>query len=441
MDDDSDMEDYGFDYSEDEMEEQDVDVENQYYNSKGLLETEDGLDEALAGFQQVLEMECEDREKWAFKALKQIVKVHFRRGASEDMLAAYRRLLDAAAVPSISRAAAEKKLNSVLDCVGASPDAALLRDFYAATLEALRTHPNDRLWFKTNMKLATLWVAEGQMQRALTILNALHKLCTAEDGGAGDDHKKGTQTLEVIALLIQVHTAQRGTKALKALYAGALRIRSAVPHPRILGVIKECGGKVHMADRAWEAAATDFFEAFKSYDEAGAAARVRCLKYLVLATMLMQSGVDPFDSQEARPYKNEPEVAAMTALVDAYQSSAIPEFERILRTHRAAIMADPFIAQYVEDLLRNAVSRLVQSYSRIRLSAIGEELNIPPPEVESLLVSMLLDGKFAGAIDQVQGVLTLDRADPNDARHAALERWGCQLAALQGTLAARLNAV
>lgn len=43
----------------------------------------------------------------------------------------------------------------------------------------------------------------------------------------------------------------------------------------------------------------------------------------------------------------------MTALVDAYQSSAIPEFERILRTHRAAIMADPFIAQYVEDLLRN----------------------------------------------------------------------------------------
>lgn len=138
--------------------------------------------------------------------------------------------------------------------------------------------------------------------------NTTRRLCTAEDGGAGDDHKKGTQTLEVIALLIQVHTAQRGTKALKALYAGALRIRSAVPHPRILGVIKECGGKVHMADRAWEAAATDFFEAFKSYDEAGAAARVRCLKYLVLATMLMQSGVDPFDSQEARPYKNEPEV-------------------------------------------------------------------------------------------------------------------------------------
>ena len=53
-----------------------------------------------------------------------------------------------------------------------------------------------------------------------------------------------------------------------------------------------------MADQQWEEAATDFFEAFKSYDEAGAARRVACLKYLVLATMLMESAVDPFDAQE-----------------------------------------------------------------------------------------------------------------------------------------------
>lgn len=34
---DADMEDYGFEYSDDEPEEQDVDIENQYYNSKGNL--------------------------------------------------------------------------------------------------------------------------------------------------------------------------------------------------------------------------------------------------------------------------------------------------------------------------------------------------------------------------------------------------------------------
>ena len=32
------MEDYGFEYSEEEPEEQDVDIENQYYNSKGMHE-------------------------------------------------------------------------------------------------------------------------------------------------------------------------------------------------------------------------------------------------------------------------------------------------------------------------------------------------------------------------------------------------------------------
>jgi hypothetical protein len=44
-------------------------------------------------------------------------------------------------------------------------------------------------------------------------------------------------------------------------------------------------------------------QAFKSYDEAGVPRRVQCLKYVVLAYMLMESKVDPFDAQEARPYK------------------------------------------------------------------------------------------------------------------------------------------
>ena len=33
---DDDMEDYGFEYSDEEVEEEDVDIENQYYNSKGI---------------------------------------------------------------------------------------------------------------------------------------------------------------------------------------------------------------------------------------------------------------------------------------------------------------------------------------------------------------------------------------------------------------------
>ena len=40
-----------------------------------------------------------------------------------------------------------------------------------------------------------------------------------------------------------------------------------------------------------------------------------CLLFQVLANMLMKSGINPFDSQEAKPYKNDPEILAMTNLV------------------------------------------------------------------------------------------------------------------------------
>ena len=49
-----------------------------------------------------------------------------------------------------------------------------------------------------------------------------------------------------------------------------------------MGIIRECGGKMHMAERQWAEAATDFFEAFKNYDEAGNPRRIQCLKYLYL---------------------------------------------------------------------------------------------------------------------------------------------------------------
>jgi len=58
----SDMEDYGFEYSDDDYEEEDVDIENQYYNSKGLLESEE-FQEALQGFEQVVKME-EGKGEW-----------------------------------------------------------------------------------------------------------------------------------------------------------------------------------------------------------------------------------------------------------------------------------------------------------------------------------------------------------------------------------------
>ncbi|EDS26614.1 cop9 signalosome complex subunit [Culex quinquefasciatus] len=101
----------------------------------------------------------------------------------------------------------------------------------------------------------------------------------------------------------------------------------------------------------FEKVLTDFFEAFKNYDEYGSSRRTTCLKYLVLANVLKKSGINPFDSQEAKPHKNGPEILSMTNLI--VSNNDIMEFESILRNNRNNIMADPFIREHIENLLRN----------------------------------------------------------------------------------------
>ena len=74
---------------------------------------------------------------------------------------------------------------------------------------------------------------------------------------------------------------------------------------------------MHLREEQWDKAYSDFFEvranrpisihlsrvlfsqAFKNYDECGSSKKITCLKYLVLANMLMKSNVDPFEAQEA----------------------------------------------------------------------------------------------------------------------------------------------
>ncbi len=41
--------------------------------------------------------------------------------------------------------------------------------------------------------------------------------------------------------------------------------------------------------------------------------------------------------QEAKPYKSDPEVSAMTDLVDAYQRNNITEFEKTLKNNRRTL--------------------------------------------------------------------------------------------------------
>jgi len=243
-----------------------------------------------------------------------------------------------------------------------------------------------------------------------------------------------------------MYNETRNFKKLKEIYNATNNVRSAIPHPRIMGVIKECGGKMWMGERQWNRASEDFFESFRNYDEAGSPQRIQVLKYLVLANMLTGSEVNPFDSQETKPYKNDPEIKAMTDLVDAYQRREVHLAEKILKDNHETIMADNFIRSHIGDLLRSLRTQylidLIKPYTRLELGFLAKQLNVATQEVEELLVGLILEGKVEGRIDQVSMRLELDiKQSLEKKRYAALRKWTEALEAVHSTVVGKTASI
>lgn len=104
-------------YSEDSNSEPDVDLENQYYNSKALKEEEPRA--ALSSFQKVLDLEGGEKGEWGFKALKQMIKINFRLSNYDEMMVRYKQLLTYIK-SAVTRNHSEKSINSILDYISTS---------------------------------------------------------------------------------------------------------------------------------------------------------------------------------------------------------------------------------------------------------------------------------------------------------------------------------
>jgi len=442
----SDEEDYGFEYSDDGGEEdaESADVENMYYKAKG--KKEDDPEGALKEFRAIVNQETEKGD-WGFKALKQSTKLLFLGlHRPQDALKTYTELLTYTK-SAVTRNYSEKTINGILDYVGGGKggpvEVDILENFYEATKKALVEAKNERLSVKTNLKLAKLWLDRKEYARLSKLIRELHQ-ATGTGAEGEDQSQRGTQLLEIYALEIQMHNETRNFKKLKEIYNASNSVRSAIPHPRIMGVIKECGGKMWMGEKQWGKASEDFFESFRNYDEAGSPQRIQVLKYLVLANMLTGSEVNPFDSQETKPYKKDPQVKAMTDLVDAYQRREVHAAEKILADNGSTIMDDAFIRSYIGELLRSLRTQylidLIKPYTRLELSFLAKQVNVDKDEVEELLIGLILEGKVEGRIDQVNMRLELDRKQTLEKkRYAALERWTDALESVHGAVSAKLS--
>lgn len=167
----------------------------------------------------------------------------------------------------VTRNYGEKSVNNLLDYVSTaqtSDDTTVkfLQDFYSLTQHCVKELNNERLLIKTLLKLAKLLLDRKEFSALTKVLKQLRDLCeespdpkspnmssaSAVDVASMDFQRKGTHLLEIYALEIQMYTETKNNKKLKELYERCVNVKNAIPHPRIMGVIRECGGKMHMSE-------------------------------------------------------------------------------------------------------------------------------------------------------------------------------------------------
>ena len=132
-----------------------------------------------------------------------------------------------------------------------------------------------------------------------------------------------------------------------------MNLNAVINDPRVMGIIKECGGKMYMAEKKWDKALDELFECFKFYQESGNTKAKEILVYVILASMLCSSQINHADTREAKVFKDDKQIISIMALRTAFEKNDIKKIQAILQDKKNDIFRDKEFSQYLDDLLRN----------------------------------------------------------------------------------------
>lgn len=370
------------------------------------------LDRAIDGFQELLKQishTCNARIKvWEFRTWKQLLKAILLKNDHDWMnkcLEYYQKWISSRVF--VSRNEFEKRILSWIDWLQQQNNMhsnipnSFMQSICQITLDMV--NDNERIFFRIHLTLSQIALLQKDISMLMRELRLLKKSCKEE---------KGTLWLEIYSLEIQAYDLLRDDTNIKECYHRALYIKSAIPHPKLLAIIRKIGGKMHMRQGDWSKAKADFFESFKLFDEIGNEERLNCLKYLVIANMLTGSTIDIFDSPEAQPYRNHPEITILTRLVHAYQNNDVILLEDILKDDQDEIL-DSFMQGFLEPILYTTRSRAIlewiesidilqNSEKWYTFETIAYNTRVSVKMVEDVLFSCVMEQKLKNVLlDQV----------------------------------------
>lgn len=402
-------------------------LENKYANAKSILDS--NPTNALRLFNEAIQ-EDEDKGRWTFKCYKMIARTYQRAGRSDK--SQYKEMADAFGkmihfqYPALQRADKEKAITKFLDRCAQVPVDIMTNLVLPVALAYLESPQQnmEKLWSVVKLRMVNGQVAARKWEDALQALNSL--LVWVKDD---EFQRKGTQLVQVYAVLLQVYSETHQSSLVRDTYNTAVKaMNAAITPPRSAAIIHEYGGKYFMRLGLWTDATDAFNQAFRSYDEAGDSQRLACLRYLVLCSMMSKSPVDHLASSETRTYANAPEVECMTRLIGASDRNDLKLFLSILKEERVMtiLQQDTFLNMYLQPLLLKVRQQVLlvfaKLFSQVRVSRVASQLELSESAAHSLIMSSILDGLLEGDLDEATGILHLSPlSKEEEKRKAAFE--------------------
>ncbi|ELP86998.1 COP9 signalosome complex subunit, putative [Entamoeba invadens IP1] len=185
----------------------------------------------------------------------------------------------------------------------------------------------------------------------------------------------------------------------------------SVTHPKVHGVIMQSCGKVKMSNSDFAGAKNDFFDSFKSFDEAGLPERIDSLKYTILAHMLSLSTIDIFQAQEVKSYQTHQDLVSVYQIYLAFNNNNAPEFLKKLKESGEHFYTQNYIKEFVPILIekfqRKTIVKLTSCFKRVKLPFLSKKLILSEDQVELLVLQMIFDGSLKAKIDQFDRFLVM----------------------------------
>lgn len=334
-----------------------------------------------------------DSNEWVFKSYKQIMKINFKLNNYQQVL----QYLDSALKISFkisNKNYIEESLSKIISNYSNCNNDEFINQLYDKILKFVELNHYDRLWLKINIHKAKLLINDNQNWQIL--INSIN-----EKLNHVNESIKNSFASEIIALSIEYYTINFNLSKLTELYRELSHLASAVTHPKISGIIQECGGKIQYYRGNFEKARLKFYESFKSYDEAGSPLKKKILKYLGLCSILTENEFNPFEAQETQAYSQLIEYKNLLLLIEAYNENDLDKLNSIMKKMKEEndeiIHDDIFIqssSKIITNLKARAITNYLKSYKSISFDFLQNKFSINRSELETLLLRLITNGKI-----------------------------------------------